>query len=419
MTPRSTQGTSSGRWDPVIRRRSAALLAIQILLMAGTVIVAATIALSNDDAIVSANSPTPTTEPQFIPSPGQPADSSAPATTGVPSTSIPDSAAPAGQPADEGTPLDWVHEVARSDRTFLGVSTENSSPEEAASFAQAAGRGVDAVMLSRDWASSEFDLAAISDLTEAGHLPIIAWEPWDHAARLNGDRLRAVQPAYRLASIIAGDHDDLIRNWAQGAARWGQPLGLRLGHEMNGYWYPWSESANGNKAGEFAEAWRHVHDLFTAQGATNVIWIWSPNLVNPTLTDIAGLWPGEGYVDWVGLVGYLGNGIDPRQWLPTFDQLFGPTIAEIRDLTDKPMVITEIGATDLGGHKAEWIAEVLGAVSVHPDIVGLMWFELSKEQDWRIVSSEPVREAFARGVSNDQLWGTEATPAETTPADPL
>ena len=94
--------------------------------------------------------------------------------------------------------------------------------------------------------------------------------------------------------------------------------------------------------------------------------------MNPTLTDVAELWPGDKYVDWVGLVGYLGNGIDPRQWLPTFDQLFGPTIAEIRDFTDKPMVITEIGATDFGRRKAEWITEVLDAVSVHPDIIGLM-----------------------------------------------
>jgi mannan endo-1,4-beta-mannosidase len=403
----------------VIRRRTAALSAVQILLMAGTVIVAATIALSDDDAIGSAISPTPTTEPQFTTStsPDRTTGSSAPATTALPSTSLPDAVAPVGTLSGQRTAFDWVDDVAQSDRTFLGVSTENSSPEEAASFAQAAGRSVDAVMLSRDWASNEFDLAAISDLAQAGHLPIIAWEPWDHAARLNGDRLRAVQPAYRLASIIAGDHDNLIRNWARGAAQWGQPLGLRLGHEMNGYWYPWSESANGNNPGEFAEAWRHVHDLFTAQGATNVIWIWSPNLVNPTLTDVAELWPGDTYVDWVGLVGYLGNGIDPRQWLPTFGQLFGPTIAEIRDFTDKPMVITEIGATDLGGHKAEWITEVLDAVSVHPDIIGLMWFELSKEQDWRIVSSEAAREAFARGVSDDQLWGAEPTPAETTLAE--
>ena len=221
----------------MIRRRTAAVSAVQILLMAGTVIVAATIALSNDDAIGSAISPTPTTEPRFITftSPDQTADSSATATTAFPSTSIPGDGAPARNLANERTPFGWVDEVAQSDRIFLGVSTENSSPEEAASFARAAGRGVDAVMLSRDWASNGFDLAAISDLTQAGHLPIIAWEPWNHAARLDGDRLRAIQPAYRLASIIGGEHDELIRSWAQGAAQWGQPLGLRFGHEMNGY----------------------------------------------------------------------------------------------------------------------------------------------------------------------------------------
>ncbi|MBA3865307.1 MAG: hypothetical protein H0X42_02995 [Solirubrobacterales bacterium] len=41
---------------------------------------------------------------------------------------------------------------------------------------------------------------------------------------------------------------------------------------MNGDWFPWSESANGNQPGEYVAAWRHVHEIFSAAGATDATW---------------------------------------------------------------------------------------------------------------------------------------------------
>lgn len=334
-------------------------------------------------------------------------DPPSPTTTGPGSgsaTSAPTSSTlPIGQPAADHR--SWLHEVGTPGRTFLGVSTATDSSEELRSFSEAAGRIPDVVMISRDWASGSFDRDTVERLTNDGHLPMIAWEPWDHALALAGNRLRSVQPAYTLGSIISGAHDESLREWASGAADWGQPVALRFAHEMNGFWYPWAESANGNRPGEFVEAWRHVHDIFEAEGATNVIWVWSPNLDQSTLTPLAELWPGDEYVDWVGLVGYLGNGIDPSRWTPTFDELFGPTLDIVASLTDRPIVITEIGATEDGGKKAEWIEEVLATVAANPRIVGLMWFEIDKEADWRIVSSEAATLAFANGISDDAVWG--------------
>ena len=47
---------------------------------------------------------------------------------------------------------------------------------------------------------------------------------------------------------------------------------------MNGNWFAWMEGVNGNQPGEYVAAWRHVHDIFTAVGATNVSWVWCPNV---------------------------------------------------------------------------------------------------------------------------------------------
>ena len=68
----------------------------------------------------------------------------------------------------------------------------------------------------------------------------------------------------------------------------GHPFFLRWGHEMNSDRFPWSEDANGNRRGEFVQAWRHIHDIFTSVGASNVSWVWCPN-VESARFDLAGV----------------------------------------------------------------------------------------------------------------------------------
>jgi beta-mannanase len=125
----------------------------------------------------------------------------------------------------------------------------------------------------------------------------LAGPPWDYTGT-------ETQPAYQLADIIAGTYDSYITGWATAAAAWGKPCYLRFAHEMNGNWYPWAEAVNGNTAGQYATAWQHVRDIFTAAGATNVKWIWAPNVLYSGSTALAGLYPGDSYVDVVGVDGY-------------------------------------------------------------------------------------------------------------------
>ncbi len=351
--------------------------------------------------------PTPTT---LVPRP----TTSTPTTTGAESAAI-----SAPTTSTEGTPTSvaspeptttvppdpyaWMDLVGTPGTTFIGVSTANGELSEVEEFTTETGVDPEVVMISRDWAQPEFDLTAIEEITAAGHLPMIAWEPWDHTVESTFDRRRGEQPEYALARIIAGDFDDEIRDWATGLAEWNRPVAIRFAHEMNGYWYPWAESVNGNRAGQYVAAWRHVHDIFTEVGADRVIWVWNPNLDDPNLTPLEGLYPGDEYVDWVGLVGYLGNGIDPSVYVPTFDQLFGPTIDIVRSFTERPIVITEIGATEKGGRKAGWISHVIDAMAGRTDVVGFIWFEVDKETDWRVVSSPEALAAFVDAVSDPRL----------------
>ncbi|WP_433281273.1 glycoside hydrolase family 26 protein [Micromonospora sp. CA-244673] len=296
-------------------------------------------------------------------------------------------------------------------KAFIGVMTDKGPHDFAAvdSFTAAAKHQPQVMLFSASWNLDTFDRTLFDRIKDRGMLPMLGWEPWDHrvdrAARERNlptreiDELRSHQPAYRLSRITAGDFDPYLRSWADGIRSLGYPVAIRLAHEMNGDWYPWSEATNDNRPGEYVQAWRHVHDLFRAAGVTNVTWVWSPNASwDASLPKLSGLYPGDDYVDWAGVTGYYGIGAY-TDYRP-FDSIFGPTITEIRAFSRKPLVITETGASDATGRKAEWIAEAFRALPRHEDILGLIWFEVDKELDWRIVSSPAVAQAFATAVAD-------------------
>ncbi|GAB3344302.1 glycosyl hydrolase [Micromonospora halotolerans] len=323
-------------------------------------------------------------------------------------------------------PLQLVPELfPPAGKAFVGVMTDKGPYDFAAvdRFAAAARREPQVMLFGVGWESGTFDRVLFDRIKDRGMLPMLGWEPWDYQAdqaarkqkKLTArqiDRLRSTQPRYRLSRIAGGEFDGYLRSWAEGVKSLGYPVAIRFAHEMNGDWYPWCEKANGNRPGEYVEAWRHVHDLFERAGATNVTWVWSPNARwSKTAANLAQFYPGDDYVDWVGTTGYYGTGAWSRY--SSFDAIFGPTIAEIRTFSRRPLVVTETGASDAGGHKAQWIRETFRTLPKHRDVIGLIWFEVDKEKDWRIVSSRAASTAFAQSVAAphyDVRWSPELIP---------
>ncbi|MEZ5340296.1 MAG: glycosyl hydrolase [Acidimicrobiales bacterium] len=179
---------------------------------------------------------------------------------------------------------------------------------------------------------------------------------------------------------------------------------LRFAHEMNGNWYPWDEGVNGNAR----QLRRNVvlrSASFAAAGADNVLWVWSPNLAYPGSQHVDELFPGKNAVDVVGLVGYFGHFRTAPEKYPTFDELYGPTLADIRRLSDLPVLITEASATEEGGFKAAWTADFLAGVASRDDISGFVWFDVVKESDWRVNSSPEALAAFVGGLTDPAFGG--------------
>jgi hypothetical protein len=256
-----------------------------------------------------------------------------------------------------------------------------------------------------------FPLTPFNNIRTHGAIPFFSWSS-------ASTPVSATEPDYQLSDLIGGAYDSYIRSWATRAKEWGHPFFLRFDWEMNGTWFPWGEGVNGNQFGEFAAAWRHVHDLFTAAGASNATWVWCP-YINPA-TNLASLYPGDSYVDWTCLDGYNWgtNPASPRTWR-SFNNLFNSPYHQVVDTIapSKPMVIGETASTEYGGSKAGWIHDMFGLLPTEfPKIRGLIWFEKQGNgMDWPLESSESSLSSFAAGIQDPRYMGNNYASLSVSP----
>jgi hypothetical protein len=263
-----------------------------------------------------------------------------------------------------------------------------------------------------------FRADAVTDAWSHNQLPLLTWESQPSDAQTNSPD----QPAYSLPKILAGQFDPYIEQYAKSIVATGLPLVIRFDHEMNSTWYPWVEddghgnSVNGNQPGDYVKVWQHVWNIFQAAGANQyVIWDWSPNIINnltpahQTLAYNESLYPGDQYVDWVGLSGYLRPPYATNQAY-TFDYTFTPSLNILRQITNKPIILSEVGASETGGHKVAWITSFFQALAEpqNADIIGFAWFDeaistyidgVLGTNDWRVDSRPDTLAAFIAGLT--------------------
>jgi len=268
-----------------------------------------------------------------------------------------------------------------------------AGPDQGLAAAQSSARGVgrhlDVLNFYTAWQwRSPLPVDRLTAISNAGTTPEITWEPWD-------PRRGVDQGQYALSAIAGGNFDDYVSGWARSAAAFGRPLLLRFGHEMNGTWYPWSTSRNGGTGAGYVAAYRHVHDLFVAAGARNVRWVWSP----ATTGRVAEAYPGDAYVDIVGVDGYNGGSdvVEMGGWRSP-QQLFGPTLAAVRGVVaGKPVWVNETGSSERGGDKARWVTSLFDYLR-GAGVTGVVWFDLVKETDWRLASSAAAQAAATKSL---------------------
>jgi Glycosyl hydrolase family 26 len=267
---------------------------------------------------------------------------------------------------------------------------------------------------------------------------IIHWgvgTPWDHDFSYWQGTLNLVQNAgalslididtgsVPLSQIASGAYDSSLRTWASEAKSWGHPFFLRLDWEMNGGWFSWgTTSSNQNTPAQFVAAWRHVHDIFASAGASNVTWVWCPNLENSV--PYSQLYPGDAYVDWTCLDGYNKGGSSQ-----SFSSLYSQSYSDLLKVAPtKPMMIGEVASVEYApGVKANWITNMLNVLPTSfPQVKALVWFNWRVDVNgtWHeneVESSSTSQAAWASGIASPYYAGSSSIsmPASLTHIQPL
>ncbi len=250
-----------------------------------------------------------------------------------------------------------------------------------AGFTKAIGRQPNLVGYYSGW-NERFMTRFAQTVSGHGAATILQWDP----------------TGVKVASIARGKYDSYLRSFADSVRDFGGPVVIGFGHEMNATWYSWGYGHVPPRT--FVAAWRHIVTLFRSQGADNVTWLWTINADLPSTGPPASWWPGAAYVTWVGIDGYFYRSTD------TFASVFGRTIAQVRAITDKPVLLSETAVGPEAG-QAPKIANLFAGMRLYQTL-GLVWFDIRQDdglyhQNWRIENSPGATTAFRRGASTMKL----------------
>jgi len=293
---------------------------------------------------------------------------------------------------------------------YLGVYTPPApfDVRRLDAFERQGRKGVSIAMWYQPWARgnrSQFDAGACAAIMRRGKVPLITWEPWDPGSDANQLHDASTQPSFRLSRIIDGSYDSYIRTWARSIRSLGGPVMLRPLHEMNGNWYPWGGTVNGNKPAEFRAAWRHIHDIFENEGATNVTWVWSINHESTPGTKAnayAAYYPGDHYVDWTGISGFNWGTTSPYSSWRTWSHWYAEPLAYLRTL-HKPICIAEFASVEQGGDKAAWLRDAYARMRAYPGVKAVVYYDSLERgristQDWRVATSSASLASFRSAI---------------------
>jgi endoglucanase len=264
------------------------------------------------------------------------------------------------------------------------------------SFQSLIGKNLAVVLWYVHW-QDPFPTSEADSVYDNGSVPLITWEP------------RITHELGTLEAIASGSYESYVTEFLQAARDWGGPVLLRFAHEMNGDWYPWDGYHNGASAAaaeKYKEAWIHIYNVKEQVGADNVYLVWCPNhdnLPNAAWNTASAYYPGDQYVDWIGMDGYnWGDG----DW-DTFYAVFNSIYQELTALTSKPLMIGEFSSAEEGGSKADWITDAFSKIeSNYPRVKIFCWFNINKERDWRVNSSSSSEVAFKQALQDTHFLDT-------------
>ncbi len=248
----------------------------------------------------------------------------------------------------------------------------------------------------------------VDDVINKGGIPHIAWEP-NHGLQQVKD-------------------DQYLHNFAKAIRDTKTPVFIRFASEMNGTWAAYSGDPD-----QYIETWRMVHDILE-EIAPNAIMLWSV-FTFPEYS-IAQYYPGDEYVDWVGVniynvlyhnddIHHKSDGEDPLRLLDYVYDMFS---------SRKPIHISEYGAsnyttTDNQHHSAFAIAKINRLYTQlpfrYPRVKAITYFNVNnvdalndvyeerRINNYALTTNSDVLHAYREIILDDHYLNTIQETAET------
>lgn len=177
--------------------------------------------------------------------------------------------------------------------------------------------------------------------------------------------------------ILNGKYDDFFNLYAKEIREFNHPILFRLNNEMNGDWCIYSSYYASKDTELFKAVWRYVYKIFKDNGVDNVIWVWNPH--DGSFPDFKwnhylNYYPGDEYVDVIGLTGYNTGTYYPGEKWREFNDIYIPLYNEYMELFKKPFMVTEFGSNSVGGDKIKWINEMFDTMDKLENIKVAIWW---------------------------------------------
>jgi len=197
---------------------------------------------------------------------------------------------------------------------------------------------------------------------------------------------------YSLATGATGAYNQYFVTLAKGLVAGGQASSIiRLGWEFNGSWFPWAAAGH---AADFIAYWRQIVTSMRSVPGANFKFEWNPTAGDQGAGNLADYYPGNNYVDYIGLDVYdvawanypgvaaqfatLKNGPYGLDWLASFAAQQGKpmTLPEWGlgwGASDGGAPVSHPGTETSGGDDPTFINDIAGWIATHNVYEATLW----------------------------------------------
>lgn len=235
-------------------------------------------------------------------------------------------------------------------------------------------------------------LEYVEEIYDDKRVLMVTLQPWFHGDRDNN---------IIIPEIIEGKYDDYLRQWADELESLENPVFVRFANEMNGDWDPWCNWFYGKDYTLYNKAWERVYNIIKVND--NIQFVWNPH--DRSYPDFKWnnahlYYPGDEYVDWVGITGYNnGTSYEGDVWRE-ISQIYYPMYNEyMSHYSEKPFMITEFSSNEVGGDKSLWIRNGFNEFAHMPNIKIAVWFnKVDMLWQYNLDSTPESMEAFKDSI---------------------